>query len=680
MKKAFILLMCLFAMMAAGAGLRAQEITITLNPGWNWISYPQAVAMGIGEALGDFVPMEGDIFKSQTNMTSYHNGSWSGGLTQFTSGCGYMYYSTRTETTEFVFTQASSSIVTTVTPTNITTTSAMSGGTVTLPEGSHVFQRGVCWGTEPNPDVDGSHTSLYEGAGTTFTSTLENLTPNTTYYVRAYAVSDYGLAYGDEVSFTTLEDGSSDHEYVDLGLPSGTLWATYNVGADTPEEYGDYFAWGETQPKSNYDWSTYQYCNGSDHTLTKYCNDSSYGYNGFTDTLITLLPEDDAVTANWGEDWRMPSRREWLELHNNTTYIWTTQNGVKGRLFTSANGNSLFLPAAGYRRYNNLSYAGSGGAYWSSSLCMDYPSGARDVGFSSGNYVLYYGRSCGHSVRAVRCKNSVIEVSAASTECGEVSGGGTYVDRTNCTVTATANEGYSFICWSEYGETVSTEATYTFMVSGDRSLVAYFYNYTSGAYTYIDLGLPSGTLWATCNVGSDTPEGYGSYFSWGETQPKSTYDWSTYQHCNGSDRTLTKYCNKSAFGYNGFTDDLTILLPEDDAATANWGAEWRIPTSEEWEELMDNTINTVATINGKNGRLFIATNGNGLFLPAAGYINDNILDKVGSSGYYWSSSLNTSTPYYAWNFRVYMRGYDMYSSNYRNGGRPVRAVRSSAQN
>ena len=280
--------MGLFAMMAAGAGLSAQEITITLNPGWNWISYPNATAMEIGAAMGDFIPMEGDMLKSQTNMTSYHNGSWSGGLTQFTSGCGYMYYSTRTETTEFVFTQASSSIVTTVTPTNITTTSAMSGGTVTLPEGSHVFQRGVCWGTEPNPDVDGSHTSLYEGAGTTFTSTLENLTPNTTYYVLAYAVSDYGLAYGDEVSFTTLEDGSSDHEYVDLGLPSGTLWATYNVGADTPEEYGDYFAWGETQPKSNYDWSTYQYCNGSDHTLTKYCNDSSYGYNGFTDTLITL--------------------------------------------------------------------------------------------------------------------------------------------------------------------------------------------------------------------------------------------------------------------------------------------------------------------------------------------------------------------------------------------------------
>ena len=93
-------------MMVAGAGQNAQEITITLNPGWNWISYPQAVAMGIGEALGEFVPMEGDIFKSQTNMTSYHNGSWSGGLTQFTPGWGYMYYSARTEDIGFVFAYA----------------------------------------------------------------------------------------------------------------------------------------------------------------------------------------------------------------------------------------------------------------------------------------------------------------------------------------------------------------------------------------------------------------------------------------------------------------------------------------------------------------------------------------------------------------------------------------------
>ena len=98
---------------------------------------------------------------------------------------------------------------------------------------------------------------------------------------------------------------SENHEYVDLGLPSGTLWATMNVGANSPEDYGDYFAWGETAPKSVYDWSTYKWCRGLVNTITKYCN--SGGYNGFVDNKTELDPEDDAATANWGAEWRMPS-------------------------------------------------------------------------------------------------------------------------------------------------------------------------------------------------------------------------------------------------------------------------------------------------------------------------------------------------------------------------------------
>ena len=193
------------------------------------------------------------------------------------------------------------------------------------------------------------------------------------------------------------------HEYVDLGLPSGLLWATCNVGADSPEDYGDYFAWGETQPKSDYSWSTYQYCNGSGITLTKYCNKSNYGYNGFTDNLTTLFPEDDAATANWGSDWRMPSKEEWQELYQNTTVTWTNQNGVNGRLFTASNGNSLFLPAAGHC-YPSLDLAGSFGCYWSSSLYLDNPSEAWMLSFSysAGCSMASYFRSCGQSVRAVR--------------------------------------------------------------------------------------------------------------------------------------------------------------------------------------------------------------------------------------------------------------------------------------
>ena len=199
------------------------------------------------------------------------------------------------------------------------------------------------------------------------------------------------------------------HEYVDLGLPSGLLWATCNVGADSPEDYGDYFAWGETQPKDTYDWSTYQYCTGGNYyhpfynMFTKYCTDANYGYNGFTDNLTTLLPEDDAAMANWGGEWRMPTEGEWWELYNNTIVIWTTQNGVNGRLFTATNGKSLFLPAAGYYNGSSLLSAGNYGNYWSSSLDTSFPYGAWDVYFFSDSYYMRDGsRNCGRSVRAVR--------------------------------------------------------------------------------------------------------------------------------------------------------------------------------------------------------------------------------------------------------------------------------------
>ena len=192
------------------------------------------------------------------------------------------------------------------------------------------------------------------------------------------------------------------HEYVDLGLPSGTKWATCNVGSNTPEGYGDYFAWGETTTKTTYNWSTYRYCNGSSSTLTKYCSNSSYGNNGFTDALTTLEASDDAATANWGSAWRMPTKEEFDELRNNCTVTWTTQNGVNGRLFTGPNGNSIFLPAAGYRGDSDLYGAGSSGYYWSSSLDTGYTVDAWRLYFSSGNCSMgrnyrYYG----FTVRAV---------------------------------------------------------------------------------------------------------------------------------------------------------------------------------------------------------------------------------------------------------------------------------------
>ena len=199
---------------------------------------------------------------------------------------------------------------------------------------------------------------------------------------------------------------------------------------------------------------------------------------------------------------------------------------------------------------------------------------------------------------------------------------------------------------------------------------------TYNGHEYVDLGLPSGTLWATCNVGATTPEGYGDHFAWGETQPKSYYDWSTYKYCNGGNSNqLTKYCDYPYSGYNGFTDNLTILQPTDDAATANWGNGWQTPSKDQWDELLNNTTNTWTTRNGVNGRLFTASNGRSLFLPAAGYRWAGELYIVGTYSRYWSSSLNTGCPSYAWDFNFDSDDYymDCYLRLY---GLSVRAVRS----
>ena len=191
------------------------------------------------------------------------------------------------------------------------------------------------------------------------------------------------------IPLTGTENG---HDWVDLGLPSGTLWATMNVGASAPEEYGDHFAWGETTPKSIYDWSTYKYCNGSSTTLTKYCTDSEYGT---VDNKTTLELADDAAHANWGGSWRMPTNAELTELRTQCTWKWMTRNGVSGRKVTGPNGNSIFLPAAGYYS-SSLNYAGSDGNYWSSSLDgVDGNSYACRVYFNSG--------SVGWNYYAVRC-------------------------------------------------------------------------------------------------------------------------------------------------------------------------------------------------------------------------------------------------------------------------------------
>ena len=199
-----------------------------------------------------------------------------------------------------------------------------------------------------------------------------------------------------------INDG---HEYVDLGLPSGTLWATCNVGAHSSEEFGYYFAWGETEIKDIYDWKSYKYGNyvNDSFEMTKYCTESAWGLNGFVDSLTVLESADDAVIANWGTDWRMPTKEEWEELYQKTICTWTTQNGVGGRLLTGYNGNSIFLPATGFLLNDELIGPGLG-IYWSSSLHTGFPERGWSFHFDYEECHVCgtYERNRGQVVRAIR--------------------------------------------------------------------------------------------------------------------------------------------------------------------------------------------------------------------------------------------------------------------------------------
>ena len=295
--------------------------------------------------------------------------------------------------------------VTTSQVTDISYCSATVGGNVTDDGGATVTERGICYSTSANPTTANTRITSGSGIGS-FTCNLTDLQDGMTYYVRAYAINEKGIAYGEEVTFTTpeLKDGEgigNGYVYVDLGL--SVKWATMNVGASSPEDYGDYFAWGETSTKSTYNWSTYKWCNGSSSTLIKYNTSSSYGT---VDNKTTLELSDDAARANWGGAWRMPTDAELTELTNNCTWTWTIQNGVKGYKVTSKKSgytnNSIFLPAAGYRYDSSLYYAGSNGYYWSSSLSTVYPHNAWYVYFDSGSVRRYGNYRCyGHSVRPV---------------------------------------------------------------------------------------------------------------------------------------------------------------------------------------------------------------------------------------------------------------------------------------
>ena len=521
---------------------------------------------------------------------------------------------------------------------------------------SEITARGFYWGTNPNP-TEADNNVVLENTTGSIAKAITNLTPNTTYYVKAYATNSSGTSYSEVISFTTLD--KVEYDYVDLGLPSKLKWATYNVGASFPEECGNYYAWGEVTPKT-------EYTQSNSETYGMLMND------------ISGNPQYDAAAANWGGGWRMPTNTEMQELIDYCTWEWTTQNGVNGyKAKSKTNDNSIFIPAKGYRQGSETYDIGTG-YYWNSipkddnagSYYMYF--GSRVPHVSSGNR--YYGRT----IRPVKDSGDEeapsISVTINNTDITaivdtyvssstEITARGFYWG-TNPNPTEADN---NVVLENALGDikqvlvdltpntTYYVKAYATNSYGTSYSEVVSFTTLAESAFTdYVDLGLPSGLKWATYNVGASTPEEYGNYYAWGEIVTKNIYT------------------EENSVTYGESMSDISGNV-QYDAATANWGGDWRMPTEAEMHELVNECTWTWLLQNGTKGYKVTGPNGSSIFLPAAGYYQSWSLTNAGGGGYYWSSAPYGSTNAYGLNFNS--DGHRVYYDYRRYYGCPVRPVR-----
>lgn len=411
---------------------------------------------------------------------------------------------------------------------------------------------------------------------------------------------------------------------VDLGLPSGTKWADRNVGASKPEDYGGYYAWGETEEKDVYDFSTYRFGNQN-------VNDRFY-YDIGSDIIGTQY---DVAHVKWGGAWRMPSYKHMKELLNYCSSEGTTINGIKGRKFTGPNGNSIFLPLFGEPSH-----------YWTSTVYASYTDFAFQLVFyfddSWAKLCDIGNRESGFCVRPVygyfdpipqlSLSTNNISLNVGSSKNVQItSGSGNYTvvsDKPNFVTaklsgtTITINAlvvGTATITVKDYDSV--QEATITVTVSGDRPSFCPDNNHPH----MINLGLPSNLKWSCCNVGASKPEDFGSSFAWGETVIKNVYEWSTYTHCDGSGSS----CHDIGSDISGTRYDVAHVV---------WGSGWVMPSNKEIDELFKYCSIEQDILNGTNGLRFIGSNGGCIFLPDCSYWSSQLQTIVPETAYYWGAN------------------------------------------
>ena len=437
---------------------------------------------------------------------------------------------------------------------------------------------------------------------------------------------------------------------VDLGL--SVLWASANIEANAPGDSGNYYAWGELKPKDIYEWSTYIWCPSGiapdpltyDESLTKY---------NYVDNKTELEMEDDVAHVVMGDAWRLPTETEIDELimtKSNANYKWTLTK-VDDRMGSLVeylvNGNSIFLPYVGTIGENGPMLLDNVGYYWSSSR-TNYFDDAWMLYVSSASVTKTRSDRCyARSVRPVKGFVKVKTVDMNASE--ELRVGDTYQLR----ITIKPDNAYDkTVTWNSSDNSIATveDGLITAVKVGTAKITAKVGDITKECtvsvfepYTSVDLGLS--VNWATINVGAKYLCEPGEPFSWGETKIKEDYSWNTYKW-GKSETYLKKYITKE--GYYNDVDNLTRLESNDDVANVLLGNGWRVPTIEEWNELVTKCTWTwewkTKDDHGIYGYTIVGPNNNIIFLPCAGGTKGEYKQSNYNNGSYWSSDVNQEEP------------------------------------
>ena len=672
MKKA-ILLISVITLILAGCKkddiAEASKVRIeteTIEKGWDYIKinveYDYPVAL---EAVTLYLSEKEDMSDANVYECNVEGKKYSVELDSLKAGVAYYYcyeydngYEKEKGGKKSMQT-ISKPVVVTKDVTSITTKTATLNGSVTNSDDANkITEKGFCWGIGKEPTIEGNHISKGSGTGT-YSHSLTNLTNNTTYYVRAYVKTNFGIVYGEEKSFTTVE----------IVLPTVTTNAVTNIKATTATCGGNVTSDGNSMVTSRgVCWSTNQNPTINDNKTTEGSGIGSYSSNlsnlsDNTTYYIRAYATNEKGTS-YGEEMSFTTLELLLPtVTTEVTNIKVTTATCGGNV--TSDGNSMVT---------------SRGVCWSTSQNPTINDNKTTDGSGIGNFTsslsnlasqtTYYVRAYATNEKGTAYGEeksfttlelllpTVMTENITNIQTNSARSGGNVSSDGNGTVTARG------VCWStsptptiDDNKTTDGSGTgsYTSNISNLSENTTYYVRAyatnekgtaygeeksfrtraltgTENGYGWVDLGLS--VKWATCNVGASTSTDYGHYFAWGETTTKTEYT---------EDNSLTYGLSYSELQSQGYIDGNGNLTPQYDAATANWGGNWRMPTDDEMQELIDNCTLTWTTQNGVKGyKVRSKVNSNYIFLPAASSRAGSSLTNAGSTGEYWSSTPDES--------------------------------------